>query len=431
MTTAKNRRKFLLGSAAGITGAALATHSTSASEQAKSTGSTPAWDQIARIQPDRTSGFAHSGWPLDADPTLPQLKAGSELTVADLSGPAVITLFHVTQLRYAATLPDNPKAIAAMRQASIENARLRREAMAEGLTPPDPLITPELVPEDVKARGVILEVYYDGVDSPAVRVPLADFFADGCNGRAVNFSTPFVEKAPDSYNSFIPMPFRKSARVVLVNETGLDLAVYAFVEFESLPEWDPALGYFHASWERRAWQLDDRSNQLLFRVKGQGHLLGRHVSIVTDEPAFKNFAYVMEGNNELYIDGAEQARINYLGTEDAFGFSWGFPELHRGHFHGINFKQKEGPAMVSFYRFHGNQPVRFQEGLELRVNHSDEWAIQNFMLNGALPLWAETGRLWVDYAMAHYWYQDHIGFDHPPMPSLENRQRTVLKPNPS
>jgi hypothetical protein len=167
MTSAKNRRKFLLGSAAGITGAALAAQSTSASEHAKSAGSKPAWDQIARIQPDRTSGFAHSGWPLDADPTLPQLKAGSQLTVANLAGPAVITLFHVTQLRYAATLPDSPEAVAAMRDASVENARLRREAVAEGLTPPAPLITPELVPDDIKARGVILEVYWDGVDSPS------------------------------------------------------------------------------------------------------------------------------------------------------------------------------------------------------------------------------------------------------------------------
>ena len=145
MTTAKNRRKFLLGSAAGITGAALATHSTSASEQAKSTGSTPAWDQIARIQPDRTSGFAHSGWPLDADPTLPQLKAGSELTVADLSGPAVITLFHVTQLRYAATLPDNPKA----KNAVVRPASLARyDQLNPGRIPDEEetLQTPEIAP---------------------------------------------------------------------------------------------------------------------------------------------------------------------------------------------------------------------------------------------------------------------------------------------
>jgi len=46
-------------------------------------------------------------------------------------------------------------------------------------------------------------------------------------------------------------------------------------------------------------------------------------------------------------------------------------------------------------------------------------------------LLGKDGRLWVDYAMAHYWYQNHIGFDHPPMPALDERQRTVLRQNPS
>jgi hypothetical protein len=430
MNTIKNRRDFLIGGSAGLAGATLINHNAAAAEQEKTTVK-PAWDQIARIQNDRTTGFSHSGWPMDADPTLPQLRANSSITVADLAGPAVVTMLHVTQLRYFATLPASPEGIAAARAASIENATARRQAIAAGQTPPAPLVSPDLVPDEVKARGVILEVYYDGMDSPAVRVPLADFFADGCNGQAVNFSTQFVEKAPDSYNSFIPMPFRKSVKVVLVNETSLDLAVYAYVEYENLPEWDPQLGYFHASWERKTWQLDDRSNQLLFKVKGKGHLLGRHVSIITDETVFKNFAYVMEGNNEFYIDGEKEPRINYLGSEDAFGFSWGFPELHNGNFHGINYKQEADPAMASFYRFHGNQPVRFNTGLEIRLNHSQEWAIQNFMLNGALPMWADAGRLWVDYALTHYWYQQEPGFDHSPLLPLEDRQRALLKKNPN
>ncbi len=343
MTT--DRRKFLLAGTVGLAGSALAGRSISAAEKSTASARSPALASIARIQPERTSGFAHAGWPFDADPSLPYLSAGSRMTVADLQGPAVITMFHITQLRYSATMPTDPEGIAATRKAAVERAALNRQAMAEGQEPAPLMIAPQLVDDEIKARSIILEIYYDGVDTPAVRVPLADFFADGCNGKAVNFHTPFVEKAPDSYNCFIPMPFRKSARVVLVNDSGLDLAVYAYLEYEDLAQWDSSLGYFHASWERRAWQLDEASNQTLFRVDGQGHLLGRHVSIVTDEPAFQNFAYVMEGNNEIYIDGVKHPRFNYLGTEDAFGFSWGFPALHTGHFHGINFKQKSDPAM--------------------------------------------------------------------------------------
>jgi len=430
MSKIRNRRDFMVGGAAGLAGTAMVNPPADAAGATGTGHSRPAWDHIARMHPETTTGFSHTGWPMDADPTLPQLTAGGRVVVADIKGPAVITMLHATQLRYYGPLPAGPKEVAAARRRAIDRAAERRRAMAEGQAQPPRTMEPALVPDEIKARGVIVEVYYDGVDVPAVRVPLADFFADGCNGRAVNFSTPFVEKAPDSYNSFIPMPFRKSAKVVLVNETDLDLGFYTYVEFEDLPAWDPALGYFHATWDRRFWQLDDGSNQLLFNVKGQGHLLGRHVSITTDEPIFSNFAYVMEGNNEIYIDVETKPRINYLGTEDAFGFSWGFPAIHTGDFHGINFKQKADPAMVSFYRFHGNQPVRFRDGLKLRINHSQEWAIQNIMLDGVLPYMAADGRLWVDYALTHYWYQDQIGFDHAPMPSLDDRSRLVLKENP-
>jgi hypothetical protein len=430
MSKIRNRRDFMVGGAAGLAGTAVVTRTSDAGDSNATTARRAAWDHIARMHPETTTGFSHTGWPMDADPNLPQLTAGGKVVVADIKGPAVITMLHTTQIRYYGLLPAGPKEVAATRERAIERAAERRLAMEKGREQPPRLMDPAFVPDEVKARGIIVEVYYDGVDVPAVRVPLADFFADGCNGRAVNFSTPFVEKAPDSYNSFIPMPFEKSAKVVLVNETEYDLGFYTYVEFEDLPGWDPALGYFHATWDRRSWQLDDRSDQLLFSVKGQGHLLGRNVSITTDEPIFSNFAYVMEGNNEFYIDGEEKPRINYLGTEDAFGFSWGFPAIHTGDFHGINFKQKADPAMVSFYRFHGNQPVRFREGMDLRVNHSTEWAIQNIMLDGVLPYLAADGRLWVDYALTHYWYQDQVGFEHASMPSLDDRLRTVLRENP-
>jgi hypothetical protein len=47
----------------------------------------------------------------------------------------------------------------------------------------------------------------------------------------------------------------------------------------------------------------------------RGRLVGRQYSIVTDQPVFRGFQIVMEGNNEVDIDG-QQRRLDYLGTED-------------------------------------------------------------------------------------------------------------------
>ena len=125
------------------------------------------------------------------------------------------------------------------------------------------------------------------------------------------------------------MPFAKRARVILRNDTDKNIMDYSYVEWENLPKWDETLGYFHATYHRKCFQLTKDSDETFFEVQGGGHLLGRQYSVTTDEPLFRKFAFVMEGNNEVDID-AEERRLDYLGTEDSFTFSWGFQQTYTG-----------------------------------------------------------------------------------------------------
>lgn len=353
--------------------------------------------EIARIKPYARFGMCNGGWAYDAYPELETLDAGRAITVAEIEGPAVITHLHCTQ-----HLVD-PHPIGGHRLSDDE-----RKAM--------------------NARGIVLEIYFNGVPAPAVQVPLGDFFADGCGGRAEHFSSLYVEKAPESYNSFVPMPFEKSARVVLRNDTPYNLASYSFVEFERLPSWEDDLGYFHATWKRFAFPLHGETDLPFFHVEGRGHLLGCAWSICTDEPFFRGFHFIMEGNNELRIDGEESPRANYLGTEDAFGFSWGFRKPFSGLYNGINFLRNETPSLVSLYRFRGLNVLRFNKSLDLRVNWSHEFK-QDQESRARLAAMHRTGRGWVDYATTYYWYQETIGYAHDPLIPLEDRIATVLHTN--
>ena len=244
----------------------------------------------------------------------------------------------------------------------------------------------------------------------------------------MHFSTPFVEKAPESYNCFVPMPFEKSARVVLRNETPYDLMNYSCVEFERLPSWERDLGYLHATWKRIAFQLRGNTDQHFFHAEGRGQFLGRAWSICTDEPFFKGFHFVMEGNNEIRIDGEEDPRADYLGTEDSFGFSWGFRQPFIGVYSGINHLRNETPSMVSIYRFRGPNVIRFSESFDLRIDWSHEWA-QNKEFQTKIAELNMKGGGWVDYATTYYWYQETPGFRHEALPKLDERTRDVLHPN--
>ena len=355
---------------------------------------------LARIQPERRFGFSNGGWAYDAYPDLETLDAGRAMTIARIEGPAVITCIHSTQhiIPGAQFWTPNP-----------DVADEERRALA--------------------ARGVVVEVYYNDEIEPAVRVPLGDLCGDGCGGRAQHFSTPFVEKAPESYNCFIPMPFERSARVVLRNETKFNLGNYSFVEFDRLPAWDSSLGYFHATWKRFAFQLHSQTDEPFLHIDGCGHLIGRAWSVCTDEPLFNGFHFVMEGNNEVRIDGEAQPRADYLGTEDSFGFSWGFQRPYVGLYNGINYVRNETPSMLSIYRFHTHNAIRFERSLDWRIDWSHEFiGNTDFHAKAAERRAGDAG--WVDYATTYYWYQREVGYPHGPLLPLAERVRPVLHTNP-
>jgi hypothetical protein len=352
--------------------------------------------EITVIRPDLQTGLANAGWNHDRYPDLPPLDAHKTITVADLKGPGIIRHIHFTR--------HNPVAVQSLKE--------------------------------LAARGVVLEIWFDDAKEPAVQCPLADFFGDGCNGGSMDFSSTLIECAPLSYNCYIPMPFKSRARVLLRNDTDQNLSDYSYVEWENLPEWNDKLGYFHAAFDRRCVQLSKTSDEMFFEVQGTGHLIGRQFSIVTDEPFFRGLAFVVEGNNDVDIDG-QPRKLEYLGTEDSFTFSWGFPRPYAGQRAGITLIKPDLPSMVSLYRLHDHMPIRFNKSLCWHINWIDErecfdgWNKPS--LEEKAPFgskWAASlakGGCWVDFATVYYWYQTVPGgYRHKPLPPVAERAMPML-----
>ena len=336
--------------------------------------------ELATIRPELQAGFANAGWNCDRYPDLPTLDAKKSMVLADLGGPGVIRALHTTRH----------------------------------------------TPKELAARGVVLVIYFDGAAEPAVVCPLADFFGDGCNGGSMNFSSNFIECAPGSYNCYLPMPFQKHAKVLLRNDTDTNFSNYSYVEWEKLPEWKKDLGYFHATYRRKCFQLGPDTAETFLELSGSGQLIGRQYSIATEEPLFKEFMYVMEGNNEVDIDGKKRA-LDYLGSEDSFTFSWGFKNTFAGLRAGMPLVQPSGPSKLSIYRFHDHQPIRFNKSLRWSIDWTTEGGFKYdaAKLNKA----AADGGCWVDYATVHYWYQDNPGgYKHQELESVSDRRKVILSP---
>ncbi|MHC4694962.1 MAG: DUF2961 domain-containing protein, partial [Planctomycetota bacterium] len=68
-------------------------------------------------------------------------------------------------------------------------------------------------------QEMLLRIYWDGRKRPGVEAPVGDFFANCFGRRSEVISLPVIVEDADSYNCFWHMPFRKSARIEIVNQS--------------------------------------------------------------------------------------------------------------------------------------------------------------------------------------------------------------------
>jgi len=383
--------------------------------------------EIAKIKKLK-SGMFNGGWCYDSHPYLASLDAGKVIEIANIKGPAVIKSIFTTKHEVSGL--DEERTIS-------------------------------------MARGIVLLIYYNDEKEPAVEVPLADFFCDGCNSKTGHFSNIFIEHTPEAYMAFFPIPFEKSCRVCLRNDTPFDTGNYSFVEYEKLEKWDDSLGYFHSTYTRIPFQSTPKTIQKIFELNGcSGHIIGQQLSISTDEPVFGGFFWLMEANNEIRIDtnkpthsgpykAGEGPDYDYLGTECAFGLAWGFKEfigqrvgcaycktvdtepLINGILSG---KHKKGPGVIdsentlsqlSVYRFYSPDTIRFEKSIDWRLNWTREFTYheRGNEYRKKLDSMTKEDRLYVDYAYVMYWYQNRIGFKHTSLPPFKERCLEVLHSN--
>lgn len=97
-------------------------------------------------------------------------------------------------------------------------------------------------------RGLRLEIFWDGTATPAVSVPVGDFFGH-VGGRMVLFENALFSSAEGrSFCCLVPMPFRSGMKVVLHNDTDRHQSmVFYDVNYRLGDVHDETSMYFHAS----------------------------------------------------------------------------------------------------------------------------------------------------------------------------------------
>lgn len=213
-------------------------------------------------------------------------------------------------------------------------------------------------------RSVRVEMYWDNAAKPAVSAPLGDFFGVSLGLKTAFQSAAFADPEGRSFNCYIPMPFKKHAKIVFINESKTDQLLFYDINFSALKQPPPQAAYFHAYWSTNKGVGLGQDFAILPEIKGKGRFLGTNIGIVTDK--VYGSTWFGEGEVKIYLDGDQQyPTLAGTGTEDYIGSAWNlgaFSNLYQGA--PVVDKVK---GRFSFYRYHIPDPVFFKSSCKVTI----------------------------------------------------------------
>ena len=246
-------------------------------------------------------------------------------------------------------------------------------------------------------QEMLLRMYWDGSERPGVEAPVGDFFANSFARRSEVISLPVCVEDADSYNCFWHMPFRKSARVEIVNQSDKQISLLYFnidwVKKDRLPKNTP---YFYAQY-RQEYPVEKGKDYVILDTQGKGHYVGTVLSVRTRSPSWFG-----EGDEKIYIDGEDKASIWGTGTEDYFLSAWGLKTTSTPFF-GVPYFDQWGivGGHTSAYRWHVTDPLVFNEGIKVTFEHFG-WMSPDENPQYKSHSWNERED---DYSSVAFWYQ--------------------------
>jgi hypothetical protein len=214
-------------------------------------------------------------------------------------------------------------------------------------------------------RSLILKMYWDHAEKPAVSVPLGDFFGLGLGKMAVYENVLFANPEGRSFNCFIQMPFKSAAKIELVNESDTDLAMLFYdIDLQLLKKWEDSFLYFHSYWHRDTLTTLGKDFEIMPKINGKGRFLGTNICINAN-PEYKD-CWWGEGEVKIFLNGDEDyATLVGTGTEDYIGTAWGQGRFCNKYTGCLVADDKN--LQWAFYRYHIPDPVYFRTDCRVTI----------------------------------------------------------------
>ncbi len=230
--------------------------------------------------------------------------------------------------------------------------------------------------------SLVIRMYWDDRPTPAVDVPINDFFG-ASTGAWTNHSHWLRVEAADGYTSYFPMPFAHHGRIVLVNLGSNTIPFTGSIQWgrESVPAGD---GYFCARFSESNPTKYAIFHPVLHEY-GRGRYVGMNWSIPNNPSPV-----ALEGDPYINVDSSSANMIHYTGSEDYLnGGWWFFGAVFTAPFSGFTH------VFDSFYRMHVLDAVDLDHSIDYLLQHGvnndvhDDYRTVAYYYLHWTPFWAE------------------------------------------
>lgn len=235
-----------------------------------------------------------------------------------------------------------------------------------------------------QVQATRLTITCDG--NRTIDVPLGALF--GQFWQLADYNSAAMSVQGKSLIMRFPMPIAQSASVAISRYgkgkplSGITVTLAGW-KLDAAPQYHLCAQYFSQI------SVKDQPLQLL-NVTGPGIFLGSNLA--TDGLERKTFAF-LEGNEQLYVDGATTPTIEGTGTEDYFNNSWYFETgaLNRA-FHGVPYIQPKDPPRVVAYRWMITDCMPFKSSFRYDLQHGSRNGAPNVLYSGVM-FWYQQGQV--------------------------------------
>jgi hypothetical protein len=255
-------------------------------------------------------------------------------------------------------------------------------------------------------RLLRLRAYYDDSPVPSIDAPVGDFFGVGHGfERSINSVMVRNSSSGRSRNSYWHMPFRKRLRLTITNEGRRRVSnLYYHVDWKAVPSLPADTMYFHARY-RQALPTPPGKPYDILSVSGEGNYVGTVLNIVQNEAGWFG-----EGDERVYVDGSTTPAMEGTGTEDYFNDAWSF-RTGDALYTGVPIAEGTGVgARLGAYRWHATDPIPFRRSLRFDIEHAGWTYNANGTVRSAFEERADL------FSSVAFWYQHGIATDQPAVP---------------